>query len=142
MPKQRATTNAKALFKRLIAHVLSDSIQIKAETLTIGSSKNCVTLHRFGRPEYFHLVDNLSAQRFNRTVLRMVVTVCAKKKSNCKYYISSVVQSYDDTKSSFTGYSLHVLMFGWHPRLPVDAYLDNLWKHLTISKMPQICIQN
>lgn len=34
-----------------------------------------------------------------------------------------MVQAYNVTKNDTTGYSPHCLVFGWHPRLTVDAYL-------------------
>ena len=36
-----------------------------------------------------------------------------------------LVQAYNSTKNDATGFSPHYLLFGWHPRLSVDAFLGN-----------------
>ena len=41
-----------------------------------------------------------------------------------KNRIGKLVQAYNATKHDTTGFSFHYLMFGWHPRLAVDAYLE------------------
>ena len=46
------------------------------------------------------------------------------QKSDWKSYVAPVVQSYNATRHESTGYSPSFLMFGQHPRLALDAYLD------------------
>lgn len=52
----------------------------------------------------------------------MLATLEDEKKADWKSYLAPLVQAYNATKSSATGYSPHYLMFGWHPRLSVDAF--------------------
>jgi hypothetical protein len=63
------------------------------------------------------------AERFNQTLIRMLGTLETDQKTDWKSFIGPMVQAYNATKSSATGYSPHYLMFGWHPRLALDAYL-------------------
>ncbi|XP_060607505.1 uncharacterized protein LOC132759705 [Ruditapes philippinarum] len=68
-------------------------------------------------------MGNPSAERFNWTLLRMLGTVAEDHKSKWADFVPSLVQAYNATKNSSTGFSSHFLMFGWHPRLSVDAFL-------------------
>ena len=63
------------------------------------------------------------AERFNKTLIKMLGTLNPEQKSDWKSYIGPIVQAYNATKSDATRYSPHYLMFGWHPRLPLDANL-------------------
>ena len=72
----------------------------------------------------YHPQGNGSCERFNGTLLKMLGTLEENQKSDWKAYVAPLVQAYNCTKSESTGYSPHFLMFGWHPRLPVDAYLE------------------
>ena len=124
---QKATTTAKALFEHFIAQYsfpeqLHSDQGRNFESKVIKELCNLANVRKT-RTTPFHPMGNPSAERFNRTLLRMLGTLCDEKKSNWKDYISSLVQASNTTKSSSTGYSPHFLMFGWHPRLPVDAYL-------------------
>jgi hypothetical protein len=124
---QKANTTAKALFEHFIAHY-SFPEQLHSDQGRNFESQVIKELCKLAnvqktRTTPFHPMGNASAERFNRTLLRMLGTLCDEKKANWKDYISSLVQAYNATKSSSTGYSPHFLMFGWHPRLPVDAYL-------------------
>lgn len=38
--------------------------------------------------------------------------------------ILPLVHAYNATKQKTTGFSPHYLMFGWHPKLAVDAFLN------------------
>lgn len=71
----------------------------------------------------YHAMGNGGAERWNQTLLKMLGTLENHHKSDWKAYIAPLVQAYNATKNDSTGYAPHFLMFGWHPRLPVDAYL-------------------
>ena len=68
-------------------------------------------------------MGNGSAERFNLTLLRILGTLDEDKKSDWKTYVAPLVQAYNATKNESTGFSPHYLMFGWHTRLSVDAFL-------------------
>lgn len=68
-------------------------------------------------------MGNGGAERWNQTLLKMLGTLENYQKSDWKAYLGPLVQAYNATKNDATGYAPHFLMFGWHPRLPVDAYL-------------------
>jgi transposase InsO family protein len=78
---------------------------------------------RKSRTTPYHPMGNGGAERWNQTLLKMLGTLENHQKSDWKSYISPLVQAYNATKNDATGYAPHYLMFGWHPRLPVDAYL-------------------
>ena len=44
------------------------------------------------------------------------------KKANWPGHLAEIVHAYNATRSTMTGYSLHYLMFGQRPRLPVNFY--------------------
>ena len=53
----------------------------------------------------------------------MLGTLDEEKKPDWKSYVAPLVYSYNATRHESTGYSPHFLMFGWHPRLAIDAFL-------------------
>jgi len=71
----------------------------------------------------YHPMGNGSAERFNRTLMKMLGTLPNNQKADWKSHIAPLVQAYNATRSDATGYSPHFLMFGSHPRLSVDAFL-------------------
>ena len=66
-------------------------------------------------------MTNGQCERFNRTLCDMLGTLETEEKANWKAFIHTLTHAYNATRNSSTGYSPFFLIFGRHPRLPVDV---------------------
>lgn len=72
----------------------------------------------------YYPMGNGLVERFNQTLIKMLGTLKNYKKEDWKYYILPLVHAYNATKQKTTGFSSHYLMFGWHPKLAIYAFLN------------------
>ena len=124
---QKAKTTAEALYKHFIIpysfpeRLHSDRGQnfeskvIKELCKMAGVKKS--------RTTPYHPMGNGGVERFNATLLKMLSSLTETEKSDWKSYVAPLVHAYNATRHESTGFSPHFLMFGWHPRLAIDAYL-------------------
>ena len=125
--KTTALATAKALYEQFIVH-FSFPEQLHSDQ---GRNFDCKLIKELcnlanvkkTRTTPYHPAGNGSAERFNRTLLKMLGTLEEDQKADWKTYIGPLVQAYNATKHDSTGYSPHFLFFGWHPRISVDSYL-------------------
>jgi transposase InsO family protein len=68
----------------------------------------------------YHPMGNGMCERFNRTLCEMLGTLDPDSKSNWKAHVGPLVHAYDCIKHETTNHSSFFLMFGRHPRLPVN----------------------
>ena len=69
----------------------------------------------------YHPQSNGQCERFNSTLCNMLGTLSDEEKSDWKSHLGCMTHACNCTKHASTTYSPYYLMFGRHPRLPIDV---------------------
>ena len=126
-PNQTAKTTAKVLFENFILHY-GFPLQLHSDQGRNFESEVIQHLCKFANitkthTSPYHPMGNGMCERFNRSLLGMLGTLSEDQKKDWKSYISPLVHAYNSIKHESTGFTPFYLMFGRHPRLPIDAML-------------------
>lgn len=73
----------------------------------------------------YHPMCNRITERFNRTLISMLVTLKPDQKQDWKKYLPALVFAYNSTKHESTKFSPFELMFGRKPKLPIDSMFES-----------------
>ena len=125
---QTAKTAARVLFDNFIVHY-GFPARIHSDQGQCFKSKLIEELCRSAgveksRTTPYHPMGNGQVERFNQTLLQLLGTLENYQKSDWKASIPTLVHAHNATFLDSTGYSPFFLMFGRHPRLAIDAFLD------------------
>lgn len=124
---QTATTTAKALWSSVILpfgcpmrlHADQgpnfESAVMQQLCELYGASKS--------RTTPYHPAGNGRVERMNQTLLDMLRSLTVEQQARWHHYLPELLQVYNNTPHSSTGYAPAYLMFGRHLRLPVDVSL-------------------
>lgn len=123
---QTATTTAKVLWNKVIQpfgtpkRLLSD----QGPNFESHLLKELCKLYNMAKSHTtpYHTAGNGTCERFNRTLLGLLGTL-GEDKRNWHEHLSEVLQVYNNTVHSSTGYSPHYLMFGRQGFLQQDRLL-------------------
>ena len=124
---QTAKTTARALFDNFIVHygfptrIHSDQGANFESALIKDLCELGGTIKTHTSP--YHAMGNGATERFNRTLLDMLGTLPEEKKADWKSYVAPLVHGYNCTRHESTQHAPFYLLFGRHPKLPIDIYL-------------------
>ena len=74
------------------------------------------------RTTAYHAQCNRQVEHFHQMLFHTIGKLAHNKKAQWEQHLPELLQPYNSTQSVVTGYLPHYLMFGRHPRLPVDYY--------------------
>ena len=124
---QTALKTARCLWEQFIRHyrfphrILTDQgtnfeAELFKDLCDIAATKKV-------RTTSYHPQGNGLCERFNSTLLNMLGTLTPEQKVDWKAHLLTMCNAYNSTVHSTTGFSPYFLMFGRHPRLPIDFQL-------------------
>ena len=141
---QTARTTAEALFNSFVVHYgipkrLHSDQGANFESKVIKELCQIAGIEK-SRTSIYHPMGNGMTERFNRTLLGMLGTLEPDKKAHWHKYVAPLVHACNCTRHESTGYAPYFLMFGRHPRLPVDVIfgVSKLTKPLVTEIFSQI----
>ena len=72
----------------------------------------------------YHPQGNRIVEHMNRPLLGMLRALPENRKSKWASHVNHLIHAYNCTRHDTTGYSPYYLLFGRHPRLPLDLLLN------------------
>ena len=79
---------------------------------------------------------NGQVEQFHQTLFRMIGKLAVDKKAQWEQHLPELLQAYNSARLVVTGYSLHYLMSGRCPCLPVDFYFPTMNAHMCSYHVP------
>ena len=127
---QMAKTVVKVFYKHFIAVFGAPAKLLSDRGANFTSSLVEELCSAFGiqkcRTTAYHAQCNGQVECFHQTLFRMIGKLSCDKKAQWEQHLLELLQDYNSTWSAVTSYSLHYLMFGRCPRLPIDYYFPML----------------
>ena len=74
----------------------------------------------------YHLQCNGAIKQQHQTVIKMIGKLSQDEKANWPKHLPELIQAYNRMRSAIMGYSLHYLLFGYHPRFPIDLHFPTI----------------
>ena len=59
-------------------------------------------------------------------VIKMIRRLSQDEKANWPKHLPELIQAYNGMRSAIMGYSPHYLLFGYHPRFPIDLHFPTI----------------
>ena len=137
---QKAKTVVKVFYERFIAIFGAPAKLLSDRGANFTSTLVEELCSAFGiqkcRTTAYHAQCNGQVEHFHQTLFHMIGKLSRDKKAQWEQHLPELLQAYNSTQSAVTGYSLHYLMFGRCPRLPVDYYFLMVSAYESSCHMP------
>ena len=104
------------------------------------------------RTSAYHPQSNGAIERQHQMVIKMIRRLSQDEKANWPKHLPELIQAYNGTRSAIMGYSPHYLLFGYHPRFPIDLHFPTIQKGCMVlvndfvimlqQRLSEVCRQN